>query len=197
MSITDTNIHTGGPRKGTEPICTPMQALFCELYVVDLDSAKAYLAAGYKSKTASSTSSKLRAKPHVAAYIERLKAQLGRQTGVDAEYVLNRLREIDQLDILDIMDGEMESFLPIRRWPKAWRISINAIDIKRIIESSNGKGKASVETIIEKIKWPDKTKNLELLGRHISVKAFEGEAGTEDKPVCIKFVRATAPKAKD
>lgn len=194
MSITKS---PGRPITGTEPTCSPMQADFCERYVADvnLDLGAAYVAAGYKSKSPSSGASKLRHKPHVAAYIERLKDERGIRTGVDAEYVLTRLREIDQLDILDIMDGEMESFLPIRKWPRAWRISINAIDIKRIIDSSNGK--ANVETIIEKIKWPDKTKNLELLGRHISVKAFEGEVGTEDKPVCIKFVRATAPKADD
>lgn len=32
--------------------------------------------------------------------------------------------------------------------------------------------------IIEKIKWPDKLKNLELLGKHINVNAFAKE---EDK----------------
>ena len=111
--------------------------------------------------------------------------------------MLSRLYEIDQLDILDIMDEEMDNFKPLSQWPKTWRISINAIDIKRIVESRKDGSKVSVETIIEKIKWPDKTRNLELLGKHVSVKAFEGELGsTDDTPVVIKFVRAVKPEPK-
>ena len=30
----------------------------------------------------------------------------------------------------------------------------------------------AVETLIKKIRWPDKLKNLELLGKHIEIKAF-------------------------
>lgn len=31
----------------------------------------------------------------------------------------------------------------------------------------------TIENILKKIKWPDKVKNLELLGKHISVQAFK------------------------
>tara|TARA_R100000541_G_scaffold22512_1_gene32441 strand:- start:1092 stop:1577 length:486 start_codon:yes stop_codon:yes gene_type:complete len=38
-------------------------------------------------------------------------------------------------------------------------------------------------------------KALELIGRHTAIKAFEGDAtGSEDKPINIKFVRATKPE---
>ena len=30
----------------------------------------------------------------------------------------------------------------------------------------------SIETILKKIKWPDKVKNLELIGKHVDVNAF-------------------------
>ena len=31
----------------------------------------------------------------------------------------------------------------------------------------------SIETILKKIKWPDKVKNLELIGKHVDVNAFK------------------------
>lgn len=33
--------------------------------------------------------------------------------------------------------------------------------------------------ILKKIKWPDKVKNLELLGKHISVQAFRDQIKSE------------------
>ncbi len=31
----------------------------------------------------------------------------------------------------------------------------------------------TIETILKKIKWPDKVKNLELIGKHVDVMAFK------------------------
>lgn len=93
---------------------------------------------------------------------------------IDAGYVLRRFKEIDDLDILDIMEDDLSAFKPISEWPKSWRTSISGIDVKKIIQGKD----EPVEMIIEKIKWPDKLKNLELLGKHINVNAFAKE---EDK----------------
>ena len=39
-------------------------------------------------------------------------------------------------------------------------------------------GSGDSDAIMKKIKWPDKTKNLELLGKHISVQAFKEKTET-------------------
>ncbi|CCK05649.1 Phage terminase small subunit [Cronobacter sakazakii 696] len=38
---------------------------------------------------------------------------------------------------------------------------------------------ADSSALLKKIKWPDKVKNLELLGKHISVMAFKEQAAHE------------------
>lgn len=97
---------------------------------------------------------------------------------IDASYVLRRFKEIDELDIMDIIKDDMSAFRPLSEWPKVWRTSISGVDMKKIIQG----GEQPIEMVIEKIKWPDKLRNLELLGKHISVNAFakEEEKNTAD-----------------
>ena len=95
--------------------------------------------------------------------IAYLKAKREERTKIDADYVLKRLVEIDQMDVLDIMDENL-NMKPLKEWPKIWRQYINNIES---IELSDGEG------WLKKIKWPDKVKNLELIGKHVSVGAFK------------------------
>ena len=67
------------------------------------------------------------------------------------------------MDVLDIMDDD-GNVKPLRDWPKIWRQYISNIET---ISMDDGEG------WLKKIKWPDKVKNLELLGKHISVGAFK------------------------
>jgi len=86
---------------------------------------------------------------------------------LDAEYVAKRLKEIDELDVLDIMEDDLKSFKKLSDWPKAWRTSISGLDLMTL---SNGN--ENIEAIVKKVKWPDKTKNLELIGKLTKVSAF-------------------------
>lgn len=90
---------------------------------------------------------------------------------IDSEYVLRRLKEIDDLDVIDIIKDDMSGFKLLSEWPAVWRKSISSIDMKKMVTSMGDK--EDLETTIEKIKWPDKVKNLEMIGRHVSVKAWE------------------------
>ena len=71
---------------------------------------------------------------------------------------------------------------PIAEWPKVWRTSLSAMDIATIkttqasLQKENGEADLSVEDvehILKKVKWPDKVKNLELIGKHVDVNAFK------------------------
>lgn len=147
------------------------------------DKVAARLAAGYSStmsKPAQSVEAdRLFNHPKISlriAELQNVKNEVAeKQFKIDASYVLRRFKEIDDLDIMDILKNDMSAFKPLNEWPKVWRTSISGIDIKRIMQAG---GDAPIETLIDKIKWPDKLKNLELLGKHISVNAFAKE---EDK----------------
>ena len=140
------------------------QEMFCREYIKDLNGTQAAIRAGYSPRTADRMAYELLKKPEIQAFVLQSKAERVEEVKVDANYVLKRLIEIDEMDVADILaDGG--DFLPIRKWPKVWRTTLSGLDIA-IINSGD------TETILKKIKWPDKVKNLELLGKHIGVGAF-------------------------
>jgi len=147
------------------------------------DKVAARKAAGYSTKMTSAAQSvdadKLFNHAKISLRIAELQAVkmevAEKEFRIDAGYVLRRFKEIDDLDILDILESDMSAFKPLFEWPKAWRTSISGVDIKKIIQGKD----EPIEMIIEKIKWPDKLRNLELLGKHISVNAFVKDDGSE------------------
>ncbi|RSE27619.1 terminase small subunit [Acinetobacter johnsonii] len=142
---------------------TPKQQRFVEEYLIDLNATQAAIRAGYSEKTAKSIGQENLTKPDIQKAIEEAQSKRAEQTQIDAAYVLKRLVEIDQMDVLDIMDDD-GNIKPLRDWPKIWRQYISNIET---ISMDDGEG------WLKKIKWPDKVKNLELLGRHVSVGAFK------------------------
>lgn len=150
------------------------EEIFCTEYIkLDLNGSQAAIAAGYSKRTAASTASRLLTKDNIKEKISKLVSERSKATAIDAEYVLRRLKEIDELDVIDIIKDDMSGFKLLSEWPKIWRTSISSIDMKKMI-TSIGENE-ELETIIEKIKWPDKVKNLEMIGRHVSVKAWDKE----------------------
>ncbi len=146
---------------------TAKKRLFAKEYLVDLNATQAAIRAGYSAKTAASQGERLLRDVDVQALIQAGMAARSERTQINADYVLKRLVEIDQLDVLDILDNT-GNFKPIMEWPKTWRQTLSGVDLQEIMLGD-------VETIIRKIKWPDKLRNLELLGKHVAVSAFRDQ----------------------
>jgi len=145
------------------------QEEFCKQYLVDLNATRAAIRAGYSERTAYSQGQRLLKKVEVMARIADLQADRQERTQISADHVLTRLAEIDEMDIADILSDD-GSFLPIKQWPKVWRTTLSGIDVAELKEGA-GDGRELVG-LLKKVKWPDKLRNLELLGKHISVSAF-------------------------
>ncbi|EEW8432675.1 terminase small subunit [Escherichia coli] len=150
---------------------TDKQELFAREYLKDLNGTQAAIRAGYSEKTANEQASRLLANVNVQKFVAELKSARVEQTGIDAAYVLRRLVEIDQMDVLDIIlqNGELK---PIKDWPKVWRTTLSGMDVVEMVSADSS-------ALLKKIKWPDKVKNLELLGRHVSVQAFKDNVKNE------------------
>ena len=86
---------------------------------------------------------------------------------MDSDWLLEELRGVRDMDVLDIMEDDLKSFKPLSQWPAIWRREISGIDLMTL-----SSGDENIESIIKKIKWPDKTKNRELIGKHVNVQAF-------------------------
>lgn len=149
---------------------TPKQLRFVEEYLKDLNATQAAIRAGYSAKTASSQGERLLRNAEVArAVAERMQAR-SEKTQIDAGYVLSRLVEIDQMDVLDILQDD-GSLKPVREWPKVWRQYLSGFDLAELFE---GRGDdRQLVGVLKKVKWPDKVRNLELLGKHVNVNAFK------------------------
>lgn len=155
---------------------TDKQEMFCREYLIDLNATQAAIRAGYSTKTANRTASENLSKPDIQSRIAELKAQRNDLVGINATYVLNRLVEIDQMDVLDILKDDM-SLKPVSEWPSSWRRYLSGFDVAEMFE---GRGEdREMVGLLKKIKWPDKVKNLELLGKHIDVMAFKEQATHE------------------
>ncbi|MCG7388762.1 terminase small subunit [Pantoea sp. ACRSB] len=143
---------------------TDKQEMFCREYLIDLNATQAAIRAGYSESTANRIAANLLSKVDIQNRVSELKTMRNEQVCVDAAYVLRRLVEIDQMDVLDILlaNGELK---PIKDWPKVWRTTLSGMDVTETAGDAAG--------LLKKIKWPDKVKNLELLGKHVTVQAFK------------------------
>jgi phage terminase small subunit len=171
---------TGQRKKGNaagEPVGKPR--LFCDHYFADsaLNGALAARKAGYAERFAAATAYKLLRDPKCMAYLEKLKAERSKRLQVDADYVLQRLYDMDQMDIIDILNDDM-TLKPLSHWPKIWRQSLNGFELAELFE---GQGDArAMMGVLKKIKWVDRLRNLELLGKHVEVGAFADRVVEED-----------------
>ena len=154
------------------------QEAFCREYIIDLNATQAAIRAGYSERTAQEQSSRLLSNVIVSDRVADLMRDRSSRVRIDADYVLNRLAEIDQMDVADILteDGSLK---PIKDWPKVWRTTLSGLDVMTVFNSEE----ATTESVLKKIKWPDKVRNLELLGKHVNVNAFaekKQDGGNED-----------------
>lgn len=146
--------------KGAEPLENESHELFCHEYLKTLSAQAAGEATGYKTRQHAWA---ILQREEVEDRIAYLNGQRLKRVDVDADYVLRRLVEIDKMDVLDIMDEKL-NMKPLDEWPPIWRQYVNSIENMEITDSAGW---------MRKIKWPDKVKNLELLGKHIAVGAFK------------------------
>ena len=151
-------------------VLTNKQSLFCQEFIMDFNGLQAAIRAGYSKKTAGSIASENLKKPEIIKEIQRAIDKRSKALKIDSEYVLKRLVEIDQLDVIDILNDE-GALLPIKEWPKSWRISLSGFEITELASSDS----ESQLALLKKIKWPDKTRNLELIGRHVNVRAWDSK----------------------
>ncbi len=158
-------------RKSTQykPL-TAMQEAYAQEYTkCPENQTQAAINAGFSPNTAAVKASVMMRDERIQKRIAELMEERNKRLRVSADYVLLRLVEIDQMDVIDILndDGTLK---PIREWPKIWRTTLSGFDLSSTIMNMN---ETSIETILKKIKWPDKVKNLELIGKHVDVNAFK------------------------
>ncbi|EAZ6860611.1 terminase small subunit [Salmonella enterica subsp. enterica serovar Weltevreden] len=159
-------------RKSTQykPL-TAMQEAYCQSYIKTPENqTQAAINAGFSPNTAAVKASVMMRDERIQKRIAELMEERNKRLRVSADYVLLRLVEIDQMDVIDILNDDM-SIKPVSEWPKVWRQYLTGFELADMFE---GRGdEKELVGILKKIKWPDKVKNLELIGKHVDVNAFK------------------------
>lgn len=145
---------------------SPKRLTFCKEYLVDLNGTQAAIRAGYSKKTAGDQAKQMLHTPSVKKEVERLLAARSKRTEITADLVLGRLDDIGGLDIGDCFDDNGR-FKNIKDIPKEIRKCIASIEV---FEEFEGVGRDRIPVgEVRKIKFNDKIKANELIGRNLKM----------------------------
>lgn len=139
------------------------QERFCQEYLKDLNATQAAIRAGYSENTAGQQGHDLLKNPEIQSEIDRLKAERSRETKIDANWLLTRLAAEAEADLSDLYD-EDGRLKPVKDWPEIWRKGLVA-GVKTAVSED---GVAIID-----VKVSDRVRRLELIGKHVSVQAFQ------------------------
>lgn len=148
---------------------TNAQKRFCDEYLVDLNATRAYKVAypnTKKEETASSNGSRMLRNDKVQKYISEKIKEREKRTEVTQDRVINELAKIAFMDIRKLYteNGQLKNIADIDG------NTAGAISSLETLEEYDGYGDDR-EKIgdTKKVRLLDKTKALELLGRHLGI----------------------------
>lgn len=105
---------------------------------------------------------------------------------VDADYILSSLKELNEGDISEIFNDD-GSLKPMSQWSSVFRKGVRSLEVnERVDESGKLVGR------VVKVKLPDKLKTLELMGKHVGVKAFAEQIDVVDTSTIASLIATRA-----
>lgn len=142
---------------------TPKQAQFVREYLVDLNATKAAIRAGYSAKTAERIGHQLlKETPVVADAIQAGMDKRSAATNITAERVLAEIAKLAFFDPRKMFDDDGAP-IHVSKLDDDTAAAIAGLDV--VTQGNQDVGFAQ----ILKVKLTDKSKNLELLGRHLKL----------------------------
>lgn len=139
---------------------TPKQKLFVDEYLIDLNATQAAIRAGYSPNNADKIGSELLGKTRVSDAISKAMAERSRRTGINQDRILMELAKIALVNPANVVDFDeatiLDSALPEDL------AAVASVKVKRF-PTKEGEG------IEREIKFYDKTKALDLVGRHLGM----------------------------
>jgi phage terminase small subunit len=143
---------------------TPRQAEFVRHFLVSLNATKAAELAGYSAKTANEQGSRLLAKASVKAAVNAAQAKRAARLELKGEDVLRALQELAFFDPAAFYgaDGELKNIHAI---PLESRRALAGLEVEELFGGYGSNRTRIGDTV--KVKWSDRLRALELLGKHL------------------------------
>lgn len=175
---------------------TPKQQRFVDEYLLDLNATQAAIRAGYSEGTAKEIGCENLTKPNIKSAIDEALVERSDRTQIDADWLLKRFAEEVDADLADLYDSTTGALKPMHLWPKIWRQGlVTGVDVQQQFAYVNGD--KIPDGVITKIKISDRVKRLELMGRHVGVKAFEDRVKHDVSDGLGQLLKEIQPKTLD
>lgn len=145
---------------------TGRQRKFVEEYLVDMNATAAAVRAGYSPRTAKQMAHENLTKPDLRRVVDEALAVRAKRNEVKADHVVRELAMIAFSDIRELFDDKGR-LLPIHEVPESARRAVASVDVEEIYEG-RGSERAAVGRMV-KIRFWDKLRALELLGKHLGL----------------------------
>lgn len=146
----------------------PKQLLFCKEYLIDFNGTQAAIRAGYSSKCAQQIATENLSKPFIREQIQKefdKRADRIERTGDDVVRILWKMAELDLADYITVAEGGEVQAIAFDELPDGASKLISKIKEMRTITESKDGDRLTEQNNLEYV-LPEKTKCLELLGRH-------------------------------
>ncbi|MBA3755319.1 MAG: terminase small subunit [Nitrosomonas sp.] len=140
------------------------QTLFCHEYIIDLNATKAAERAGYSAHTAQEQGSRLLSIVMVKDKVQELMDRRTNRLDITADLVLDEIRKLATVDLSQAYDRAGRLLHPTEM-PEEVRKAIAGIEVMEEYEGKGQERTAIGQT--KKVKFYDKAKALELLGKHL------------------------------
>ena len=158
---------------------TPKQQRFVEEYLIDLNATQAAIRAGYSARTANEQGARLLTYVSVRSALADAKARRSERTQIDADWVLRTLAAEKEADMADLYD-DAGNIKPVKEWPMVFRTGL-VVGVETVQERDGADADGTPQFVsVRKIKLQDRTKTVELIGRHVTVGAFKDRIEIED-----------------
>lgn len=141
---------------------TPKQQMFVREYLIDLNATQAAIRAGYSAKNADKIGSELLGKTRVQQEIQAGMDRRADLVDISATRVLNEIAKLAFFDPRKLLNGDGT---PKRVHELDDETAAAVAGIEIVTKGNDDLGYAD----IMKVKLADKSKNLELLGRHLKL----------------------------
>jgi phage terminase small subunit len=141
---------------------------FAREYLIDLNGTRAAIAAGYSEASASAKASQLLSNVRVQRLIDRFKSERASRLQIKADKVLEEIARLAFSNMQDFtrIDGEGKPVLDLSDIDRDKLAAVQEVREDTTGGSGDGERKRVVRTTV---KLADKTRNLELLGRHLKM----------------------------
>ncbi len=147
------------------------QINFVQEYLKDFNATQSAIRAGYPEDSARSTANYILKRLEAQNIIQEAMTKRFEQTKIDKNFILTELHRIASADIGHAFDKD-GCLLPIHSIPENVRRAISSIEVDEIWDwEDDGQGgrKKVCIGLTKKVKFWEKTKSLETLGKHLAL----------------------------